>query len=227
MAVNERPDLGATLTHLLQWWNELRDNKPMRFEFVDLPGGTAGKAAIDAAADSGANLLALSGPNTEPVANRAITCVLTGAEPDALIAQAPGMSDAEWMEQVAACRDLAADIYALRGDQVELCRAAGAAHLVEVVSALLAAAERRTPVLLEGATVWTAALLADRMNIRAKSWWYGAGTCADPAVRAAAARVGINSGLDLDLPSESRIGVPVHLSALNQAIEFEQEQMVE
>lgn len=227
MAADEQPALGITLTDLLQWWHDHRDNRPMRFHYVDLLEVGVGAAAVDGAADSGANLLAFIAPHTTPVAYRAITNVLTGAEPDALIAQGSETSDAQWMAQVAACRDLAADIYSLRGDQAELVRAAGAPHLVDVVNALLAAAERRTPVLLEGATVWTAALLADRMNIRAKSWWYGAGTCADPAVRAAAARVGINSGLDLDLPSESRIGVPVHLAALSQAIEFEQEQMVE
>lgn len=227
MAVNEQPELGVTLTDLLRWWNEHRGEKPVRFQPVQLPEGSVGAAAIDAAADSGANLLALIAPPTAPVTYRAITGVLTGAEPDALVAQPSGTTDARWMEQVAACRDLAADIYSLRGDQSELVRAAGAPHLVEIVGALLAAVDRKTPVLLEGASVWTAALLADRMNIRAKSWWYGAGTCADPAVHAAAARVGINSGLDLDLPSESRIGVQVHLAALNQAIEFEQEQMVE
>lgn len=227
MAVKEQPVIGAALTDLLQWWNEHREGKPMSFRYVDLSESTSCTSAIDAAADSGANLLAIIAPHTEAVAYRAITNVLTGTEPDALIAQVPGMPDAVWMEQVAACRDLAADIFAVRGDQRELVHAAGASHLSEIVAALLAAADRRTPVLLEGATVWTAALLADRVNIRAKAWWYGAGTCSDPAVRAAAARVGINSGLDLELPSESRIGVHVHLAALNQAIEFEQEQMVE
>jgi nicotinate-nucleotide--dimethylbenzimidazole phosphoribosyltransferase len=226
VALNELPELGATLTDLLQWWNHHSDGKLVRFQSVLLAESDSGTDEIDAAVDSGANLLALIAPNTAPAAYRAITSVLTGAEPDVLIAQVPGMSDTKWMEQVAICRDLAADIHALRGDHGELVQAAGAAHLTRVANALLAASDRRTPVLLEGATSWTAALLADRMNIRAKAWWYGAGTSADPAVRAASARVGISSGLDLELPSESRIGVPVHLAALGQAIEFAQEQKV-
>jgi nicotinate-nucleotide--dimethylbenzimidazole phosphoribosyltransferase len=122
------------------------------------------------------------------------------------------MTDAGWIEQVILIRDRISDLRAHQGDiEALLATVPGA---TEVVDALLTASARRTPVLLEGLTVWAGAVAADRLSFRAKTWWHGAGTSSDPAIRAAVKRIGVDPGLDLGLPTESIIGARVHAALI-------------
>jgi nicotinate-nucleotide--dimethylbenzimidazole phosphoribosyltransferase len=169
-------------------------------------------AGVDAAIDSGARLLVIRTVIDDAAGERGLIALLTGAEPNAVVPQPAGMTDAGWIEQVILIRDRISDLRAHQGDiEALLATVPGA---TEVVDALLTASARRTPVLLEGLTVWAGAVAADRLSFRAKTWWHGAGTSSDPAIRAAVKRIGVDPGLDLGLPTESIIGARVHAALI-------------
>jgi hypothetical protein len=223
-------DLGRSLNAYVDWWRHCSGQRELHFREVDLVQTDSDVAlnldalrlsatnAVHAAVDSGANLLSFRVPAVAIPSIRALVAVLTGSEPDQLVHQHRQMPDREWMRTVSDCRDLAADVHPLRGEPEELAAALEAPALTAVAHALLTAAERRTAVLLEGATAWGGALMADRRAIRAKSWWHGAGSSADLAVGAAITRIGIPAGLDLALPTESSIGVEIHREVLVMAL---------
>lgn len=182
----------------------------LRERDVPVPAGLTEVNAddVDPAIDSGARLLVLRGPVADDLVTRSIVAVLTGCEPNVLIAEANAATDAAWMQQVVALRDMAAHLRVHLGDPEAMVQASPA--VAAMTSAVITASARRTPLLLEGLTAWTAALAADRLSFRAKTWWHGAGTSIDPAIAAAALRIGIPTGLDLRLPTESVLGARVH-----------------
>lgn len=167
-----------------------------------------GPADIDAAIDSGARLLVVRGAHDDPTTSRAVISLLTGAEPNTVVHQTMGMSDEEWMRQVIQVRDRVTDLRTHQGDIEALLDAVPAA--AAIARGLITASARRTPVLLEGLTTWAAGVAADRLSFRAKTWWHGAGTSMDPAIHAAVTRIGIEPGLDLQLPTNSVVGARVH-----------------
>lgn len=195
---------GETLDAYRQWLQE-RDVTTSHVVEVAPPG-------VDAAIDSGAHLLVLRSEIDDAVPARALISLLTGAEPNAVVPQPTGTSDAAWMEQVILVRNRVSDLRAHQGDMEALLATVPGA--TEMADALLTASARRTPVLLEGLTVWAAAVAADRLSFRAKTWWHGAGTSCDPAIQAAVTRIGIDPGLDLGLPSQSVIGARVHAALI-------------
>lgn len=163
---------------------------------------------MDAAIDSGAHLVVLRPRETDELFERSVVALLTGSEANIVVEQNHGMPDGTWMQHVTTVRDGAARMRAQLGDPEELISTNSA--LTAMTSALITASARRTPVLIEGLASWTAALVADRLSFRAKTWWHGAGTSRDPAITASALRIGVPPGLDLRLPSESVIGARVH-----------------
>jgi len=195
---------GAPLSSYRHWLRE-RDALSVDLTEVD-------SLLVDSAIDSGARLLVVRGTHDDPVDARALICLLTGAEPNTVVPQAIGTPDAEWMQQVVRVRDRVSDLRAHLGDVEALLDTFPAASAI--ARALLTASARRTPVLLEGLTAWAAAVAADRLSFRAKTWWHGAGTSADPAIQAAVMRIGIDPGLALDLPAYSTIGAQVHAAVI-------------
>lgn len=169
-------------------------------------------SGVDSAIDSGAHLLVLRSTIDDAIAARALISLLTGAEANAVVPQPTGMTDATWMSQVILVRDRVAALRTHQGDIEALLDTVPGA--TDVASALLTASARRTPVLLEGLTVWASAVAVDRLSFRAKTWWHGAGTSSDPAIQAAVTRIGVNPGLDLGLPSQSVIGARIHASLI-------------
>jgi nicotinate-nucleotide--dimethylbenzimidazole phosphoribosyltransferase len=196
--------LGATLGAYRTW---LRERDVTTYNFVEVEA-----AGIDAAIDSGARLLVLRTELGDSVAERALIALLTGAEANAVVPQPSGMTDAAWMAQVILVRDHVVDLRAHQGDIEALLDTVPGA--TDVARALLTASARRTPVLLEGLSVWASAVAVDRLSFRAKTWWHGAGTSSDPAIQAAVTRIGIDPGLDLGLPSQSVIGARVHAAMI-------------
>lgn len=192
---------GAPLAAFRQWLVDRDVPRPATLTEVTAD-------AMDAAIDSGARLVVLRSRDTDDLLERSVVAVLTGTEPHVLVTQSPGMTDGMWMQSVIAVRDQAARLRGHQGDPEALISTSPA--LTAMTSALLTASARRTPVLLEGLMSWTAALVADRLSFRAKTWWHGAGTSSDPAIEACVVRIGIAPGLGLALPSESVIGARVH-----------------
>jgi nicotinate-nucleotide--dimethylbenzimidazole phosphoribosyltransferase len=195
---------GEPLSSYRQWVRERGVTTP---HITEVP-----PAGVDAAIDSGAQLLVVRATHDDDIAARSLISLLTGTESNSVVPQTTGMTDAAWMEQMIEVRDRVAalrvhqgDIEALLGTVPEVAAAA---------DALVTASARRTPVLLEGLTMWAGAVAADRLSFRAKTWWHGAGTSSDPAIRSAVTRIGTDPGLDLQLPTQSVIGARVHAALL-------------
>lgn len=178
----------------------------------------AGIAAADRAVDTGATLLVarVSTPVASPrsVTARAVIAVLARREASAVLPQPPGMTDQAWMQVCADIRDRAAAAVAHRGDAAALLAAIGATEVAFWTGALLGAAARRTPCVLDGVEPLAAAVVADRLAYQARSWWLAASDSPDPGRTAAIDRVGLSTGLPLALADDRGRGADAVLALL-------------
>lgn len=196
------PATGA-LGHLATWWAALSPDvagsRPQAValhprRIADGPPGqareslVAGIEAADGAIDAGATLLVLADAGADLPARAAIA-LLARREASAVLPQPAGMTDAEWMLRCSEVRDLAAAALEHRGDPIALLERTGADEVAFAVGALLAAAARRVPCLLDGTTSLAAAVVADRINYRARGWWLAASDSPDSGRTTAIDRV--------------------------------------
>ncbi|MEJ2870800.1 nicotinate-nucleotide--dimethylbenzimidazole phosphoribosyltransferase [Actinomycetospora sp. OC33-EN08] len=168
---------------------------------------TAGVEAADAAVDEGADLLV---PGELAVGVSTPTAVLAaaigGREPVAVVGRGSGIDDHAWMRKAAAVRDALRRTKAVGRDPEGLLRVAGGADLAALVGFLTQAARRRTPVLLDGAAVCVAAVLADSRSPGARSWWLAATRDTEPAQALALELLGADPLLLLDLRAGAATG---------------------
>jgi nicotinate-nucleotide--dimethylbenzimidazole phosphoribosyltransferase len=167
----------------------------------------AGRAIADEEVDSGADLL-IAGDmgigNTTPAS--VLIAALTGEEPVAVVGRGTGIDDNAWMRKAAAVRDGLRRSRAAGRDPEELLRIAGGADLAALVAFLAQAARRRTPVLLDGAAVCVAALLADAWASGSRAWWQAATRDTEPAQALALEVLGLDPLLLLDLRAGAATG---------------------
>ena len=147
----------------------------------DVPGALEwGVALADRIADGGGDLLLLTAP--DGLHSRAVTAELMGL--DAVEAAgwptARGLTDEEWMDEVAAVRDLLHRTRGLRGKPTALLEALGSGRTAGATALVLQATARRTPVLLDGPGACAAALIARRTARSANTWWQVAQRGGDP-----------------------------------------------
>jgi nicotinate-nucleotide--dimethylbenzimidazole phosphoribosyltransferase len=124
------------------------------------------------------------------------------------------MTDRDWMQACAAVRDHAASAADHRGDPVGLLGAVQAPAVALVVGILLGAAARRTACLVDGTDELAAALVADRICIRAKAWWRAGSDSPDPGRAAAIDRIDLAPGLPLGLTDDAGRGAEATLALL-------------
>jgi nicotinate-nucleotide--dimethylbenzimidazole phosphoribosyltransferase len=131
---------------------------------------------------------------------------------------ATGQDDAAWMLACAGTRDAMRRGRRHVPRQVELLAAVGGADLAAAAGLQLAAAARRTPVVLDGPATAAAALVAARLSFRAPDWWLAGTLSPDPAHRLALTRVSLEPVLDLGLRGEdgtvALLAVPVLRAAV-------------
>ncbi|WP_273051288.1 nicotinate-nucleotide--dimethylbenzimidazole phosphoribosyltransferase [Corynebacterium nuruki] len=152
-----------------------------------------GAEIADRAADDGIPLLVLADPDVPDTTTAAVVGTLCNLEP--VKAHSPaGRTDHAWADEVAVVRDLMFTTRSLRGGPADATKATGVLDAVgspatAAVTGLLArAAQRRTPVILDGAASLAAALLAEALSPGSVSWWLaphrpgGAGADAAAAV---------------------------------------------
>ena len=123
-----------------------------------------GIAIADAAVDEGADLLIagdLGIGNTTPAA--ALIGAVTNSEPVVVVGRGTGIDDEGWKLKVAAVRDAMFRVRRLRNDPVEVLRRISSPDMTVMAAFLAQAAVRRTPVILDGVVVTSAALLADQL----------------------------------------------------------------
>jgi nicotinate-nucleotide--dimethylbenzimidazole phosphoribosyltransferase len=177
----------------------------------------AGVALADEEVDAGADLLVLALPDPDlavPVAT--LVGLLTRA--DASAVTATGQDDAAWMAACAATRDLMRRGRPEMADQVALLAAVGTGGLAVATGLLLQAAARRTPVVLDGPAVATAALVAARLAFRAADWWLAGNLSPDPAHALALARLSLEPVLDLGLRGDDGTGALLAVPVLRAAL---------
>jgi nicotinate-nucleotide--dimethylbenzimidazole phosphoribosyltransferase len=178
----------------------------------------AGMRIAEEEVDAGADLLIpgdMGIGNTTPAA--VISGLLTGIEPAEVVGRGTGIDDATWMRKTAAVRDAMRRGRPLRGDPLGLLGAVGGADLAAMTGFLLAAAVRRTPVLLDGVMSCTAALVAHRIAFRAKDWWLAGHRSTEPAQHAALARLDLEPVLDFGLRLGEGTGALLALPVLAAA----------
>lgn len=162
----------------------------------DAESTAAGVACADAEVDSGADLLVLAVPaSSSPIPAAVLVAALTETEPVRVVAT--GLETSRWIETVREVRDRRRRAMPLRDDPDRLLTEMGGG--VEAVAAglLLQAAQRRTPVVLDGLSTVAAALVVHAAAPQAHRWWQLADTSGEPAHQLAATGLGLTPILRL------------------------------
>jgi nicotinate-nucleotide--dimethylbenzimidazole phosphoribosyltransferase len=174
---------------------------------------------VDAEVDSGTDLFVLAGTGAR-IAVAAVVSALTGTEPVKAVPGGRFAADAPaWMALVAAARDLRRTIKDLRAQPEALLAGTQSPHLAYATALLVAAAARRTPVVLDGPLAHAAALVAVLNRPEAGFWWQSADGCDDPAVPVAQDSLRLRAVLDLSAGTGEGGAGLLAATALRAAIE--------
>ncbi|WUM22267.1 nicotinate-nucleotide--dimethylbenzimidazole phosphoribosyltransferase [Williamsia herbipolensis] len=141
-----------------------------------------GRAIADELIDSGADLLIagdLGIGNTTPAA--VLVGTITDTEPVVVVGRGTGIDDAGWIRKTAAIRDGMRRARAVSRSPIALLAAVAGADLTAMAGFLAQAAQRRTPVVLDGLVVTAAALVAEDLAPGAAQWWIAGHRSAEPA----------------------------------------------
>lgn len=177
----------------------------------------SGRSMVDREIDAGADLLLLTAAGGQDVAAMTAVAACTGTEPIRVVGFAEGGDDQEWVHRTLAVRDGLRRLESVRDDPRALLRWLEDPPLSAAVDVLSAAAQRRTPVVLDGLTATVAALLAARMEPVDLSWWLVAGHPTAAAQQLTVDALGPVLRLDLGIPSGDGIAALLTLPVLRAA----------
>ncbi|MBV7296263.1 nicotinate-nucleotide--dimethylbenzimidazole phosphoribosyltransferase [Corynebacterium sp. TAE3-ERU12] len=179
----------------------------------------AGMALANDAADSDVQVLiaADTGVGAE-VSAAALIGSVTNAEPVALVGSDMDLGVARWKANVAAVRDVMFRIRGVRGEPVEMLRRAATAEVAAMAGFLAQAAVRRTPVILDGVVVTSAALVAEQLAPGARAWWVAGHEAAHPAHGRALRHLGCEPLLSYGISVGGGIGATAALPVLQSAV---------
>ena len=209
------------LERLASWWQRVGSSAEPQATWVTSPGVNVaeGLALAERTIDAGSNLLIAHLPDHDPATARALIGVLCHRDAAAVTFQPAGMTDAQWAVQCELTRDHIAAWLSMRGEPMELLKAARDVGITAMVGCLLEAAARRTPVILDGIRVFAAAVVADRLAPQAGTWWRGASGSPDPAFTIASERIDLESGLPLAISSSDARAGRAALALLKEVTE--------
>ena len=212
--------LTGELADLDLWWRRINTSAQVQ-EVVLRPSGAdpmdclmTGIEQAERAVDSGVNLLIPAVAASQQVSARTIIALLTKSDSSSVLGQPAGMTDQSWMDQCAQIRDEIAGLRESIGEPLQLLVRLGAEGIAGAVGVLLAGAARATPCLIDGTDTWAAAVIADRLNHRARQWWRSSTSSLDPAWTAARERIDLAPGLPLDLTDEAGWGAQANVALL-------------
>ncbi|WP_217641595.1 nicotinate-nucleotide--dimethylbenzimidazole phosphoribosyltransferase [Actinopolyspora alba] len=179
----------------------------------------AGRALADEEVDSGADLL-IAGDmgigNTTPAAT--LIAALTENEPVAVVGRGTGIDDAAWMRKTAAIRDALRRARKVVDDPLALLRTAGGADIAAMAGFLAQASVRRTPVILDGVVVGSAAMVAEELAPGAAQWWMAGHRSVEPGATLVLEHLDLRPVLDLDMRLGEGSGAVSALPVVNAAI---------
>ena len=178
----------------------------------------AGRAIADEEIDAGADLL-IAGDmgigNTTAAA--VLVALLTGIEPHTLVGRGTGIDDAGWIRKTRAVRDAVRRGRPHLELPERLVGVVGGADIAAMAGFLARAAQRRTPVVLDGVVSGAAALVADRLAPGARAWWVAGHRSTEPAHTAALTELELVPLLDLGLRLGEGTGALLALPLLQAA----------
>ncbi|MGH3738052.1 MAG: nicotinate-nucleotide--dimethylbenzimidazole phosphoribosyltransferase, partial [Micromonosporaceae bacterium] len=128
------------------------------------------------------------------------------------------VDDAAWMRRCAAVRDALARARTRPTDPHTALTALGGPTLAAATGLVLGAAERRTPVVLDGPVGLTAALLARDLAGQVTHWCLAPDTSRHPTASMVARRIGLESYLDLRLDLGEGTAALTGLGVLQSAL---------
>lgn len=226
IAIHSERVTGA-LAELSNWWQQ-RASGQLNAREVQCPVNAnldAGVTTANAAIDSGHNLLFLtaesaSGSTADSYLSRALIGLLTRKDAYSVFFQGTAQqraSDQSAMDSMAGIRDLMREHIERRGEPLSL--SALDPRIDFVVGLLLASSARKTPVITGTNEHLAGALIAQRLCMKASSWWRHGSTSPDPATSAAVDRMGMSPGLPLELSDHVGVGAQVSVRLLREFIE--------
>ncbi|MGI9589385.1 MAG: nicotinate-nucleotide--dimethylbenzimidazole phosphoribosyltransferase, partial [Dietzia maris] len=179
----------------------------------------AGRRIADEEVDSGADLLIagdLGIGNTTPAT--VLTRHVTGREPVELVGRGTGIDDEGWMRKTAAIRDAMFRASGDLRDPVAMLRKVGGADLAAMAGFLAQAAIRKTPCLLDGSVVTSAALMAEAMAPGSRQWWAAGHRSAEPAHTAALTYLSLDPILEHSMRLGEGSGAVAALPVVHNAV---------
>ena len=177
-----------------------------------------GVSLADAEIDAGADLLILGDMGIgNTTAASAIVGLLAPCDVVTVVGRGTGIDDATWMRKCAAVRDAMRRGREHKGAPLDLLATIGGPDLAVMVGMLMRAAQRRTPVLLDGTVPTAAALIAHRAAYRARDWWQASHRSTEPAHTAALDRLDLVPLLDLRMRLGEGTGALLALPLLASA----------
>jgi len=208
---------------LAEWWQRMGSSQDVVDAWLSPQGDDLadGVVAAERVIDAGSNLLIAHLPDDESTRARALIGVLCHRDAAAVTYQSHGMTDAQWALQCGNTRDHISAWLAMRGEPMALLQVAGDVGVTAMVGCLLAAAARRTPVILDGIRVLAAAVVADRLAPQASSWWRAASTSPDPAHTIASERIDLERGLPLNISTSDARASRATLALLREVTDNE------
>jgi len=178
-----------------------------------------GRAIADDEIDRGTDLLIpgdMGIGNTTPAA--ALIGLLSNLDASKVTGLGTGIDDAGWMRKCAAIRDAMRRGRPHLGDPIRLLATVGSPDFAAMTGFLLQASIRRTPIILDGTISSACALVADRMDFRAKSWWLAGHRSTEPAHAAALSRMELVPVVDYGLRLGEGTGALLALPIVQAAI---------
>lgn len=181
MAV-DGPTPEHTRRHKIRRSSGSLDREDALTEEETLAAIAAGRRIADEEIDAGADLLIagdLGIGNTTPAT--VLIGTITGLEPVTIVGRGTGIDDAGWMRKAAAVRDGMFRSRNVSRKPVELLQRVGGADVAAMAGFLAQAALRKTPCILDGVVVTSAALVADLLAPGARGWWQAGHRSPEPA----------------------------------------------
>jgi nicotinate-nucleotide--dimethylbenzimidazole phosphoribosyltransferase len=179
---------------------------------------SAGRAIADEEIDAGADLLV---PGDMGIGNTTVAAAVVGAvlgrDAADVVGRGTGVDDATWLGKRDAVAVALERVRPHRGDPVAVLRTVGSADLAATTAFLVRAAERGTPVLLDGVVSGACALLAERLAPGARAWWWAGHRSTEPAHRLALESLSLAPLLDLELRLGEASGALAALPLLRTA----------
>jgi nicotinate-nucleotide--dimethylbenzimidazole phosphoribosyltransferase len=130
---------------------------------------TAGTDLTDELIDSGVDCITVCGVDIP--AARTVIGVVTKRDAAELMGLPTELDDQTWMTQCGEVRDHMHAVRDHAGEPMDFLRAVSSPPIAMLTAVIARASERNTCVLIDGMTASAAALVVQRMDIKASAWW--------------------------------------------------------